>query len=223
VWGGGADRWDRVLFRICLRTAQGAIDLYTKRYTDILINQYTWVYSRSLTSSVAQTTDRFGTSISMNGFALVTGTPDRFSSTQSDIVRACSCACARVCVRVCACMRAWACACPLSGPLFSCLFAVFVCALSTLWPRSGRSCGVLLPQDGNVPLNVVRRPGACPRRRLGARQFWTDRGFVWRLYRRRRVHAERSQGTGLVWLHVLLPLRASAPWHAFVLLSWLQG
>jgi hypothetical protein len=70
--------------------AQGAIDIFTKYYVDGKRQiEYFWVYSRSLTSSRAKSTDRLGTSLALHNFHIISGTPDRFSTTQSDIVRAC--------------------------------------------------------------------------------------------------------------------------------------
>jgi hypothetical protein len=66
---------------------QGAIDIYVRNYTDrVYFLAYDWVYSQTLTSSAAQTTDRLGSSLSLNGNFLISGTPNRFSPTQSDIV-----------------------------------------------------------------------------------------------------------------------------------------
>ena len=66
---------------------QGAIDIYVRNYTDrVYFLQYDWIYSQTLVSPNAQTTDRLGSSLSLNAFFLISGTPNRFSPTQSDIV-----------------------------------------------------------------------------------------------------------------------------------------
>ena len=68
---------------------QGAVDIFVKLYTDARQVEYVWYYSRTLFSSQAKSSDHFGTSVSLNNFKIIVGTPDRFSTTQSDIVRCC--------------------------------------------------------------------------------------------------------------------------------------